>query len=247
MKKLLLTLTCVSIIMLIGCAGSKQSVPMEVKNIPTFDFTPPTTTQVDTNSVVFAVVNPQFPDEWKEYRKEAPYPFNKFSKNMAKDFDEILSARGFRVRGTFRNYDELTYPDKSESDLILMPIMEIEVVPMGQATSGKDIFGTPKYGWKGEIRLGGRITIKINESLSNEKMWTKSIELDAVSFNYEVKSLKSPVSRPSFSDAKLYNILAEHLQNYYTQTMDKIWVYLDPNEMAMVRKQALELKAKKRY
>jgi len=78
-------------------------------------------------------------------------------------------------------------------------------------------------------------------------MWTKSIDLESVTFPYESPKYQQPVQGPQLSDPKLNNILAEHMQNYYTLTMDKVWTYLDPQEMAMVKKQAAPLKEKVRY
>jgi hypothetical protein len=230
--------------MVIGCAPGTP-VKEEAKVVPTFHFEPPSKTPVDSGSVAFAVVNPQFPDTWKAYL--TVYPFDKFSKNMTTDFEAIVSARGFRMRGPFRTFDELTFPDKSESDLILTPKIEIDFNGVGQTVSSTDIFSTISYRWRGTVNLGGRITLNLNESLSNERMWTKSIELPTIALPYESKKYPQPVAWGGIPEPALNNLIATILQNYYTLTMDKVWVYLDPKEMALVKKQAQTLKEKKRY
>jgi hypothetical protein len=229
---------------LTGCA-SNAPVKEEIKTIPTFDYQPPGKSPVDSASVAFALVNPQFPDAWKSLL--SVYPFDKFSKNMATDFEEILSDRGFRLRGPFRTYDELTFPDKSETDLILTPKIEIDLNGIGRTTAGKDLLGTVSYRWKGTVNLGGRITINLNESLSNERMWTKSIELPSKSIPYESKKSSESIVWGNIPDLELNNIIANALQEYYLLTMDKVWIYLDPKEMAMVKQQAQLLKDRKRY
>ena len=231
----------------IGCVPNTP-VKEESKVIPTFHFEPPSKAPVDSGSVAFALVNPQFPEEWKTYNYLSNYPFDKFSSNMARDFEAILSARGYRLRGPFRTYDELTFPDKEGSDLIMYPKIEIDVRPVGQPIAGKAFLtDQPWYGWKGQINVGGRISLNLNESLTNERMWTKTIELEPQSFPYELRGQDQPVSTPPLTDAKLNNKLANLLQSYYTLTMDKVWMYLDPKEMALVKQQAQTLKVKKRY
>jgi len=150
----------VSVLVLGGCASTKRE-PLESKVVPKVDFQPPTTSPVDTNSVAFCLINPEFPNEWKEVIPY--YPFDKFSKNMAADFEEILSARGFRMRGPFKTFDEITFPDKNQSDLTLMPKIDIEVKFVGQPEMGKDILGTLWYRWRGQVNLTGRISVYINE------------------------------------------------------------------------------------
>jgi hypothetical protein len=244
MKQLLLAAFCCILTMVIGCAPSTP-VKEEARVLPTFHFEPPSKTPVDSGSVAFAVVNPQFPDSWKTFL--TVYPFDKFSKNMATDFEAIVSARGFRMRGPFRTFDELTFPDKSQSDLILTPKIEIDLEGVGQTATSKDIFGSISYQWKGTVNLGGRITLNLNESLSNERMWTKSIELPSRSMPYTSKKYSQPVVWGGIPDQELSNLIAGALQDYYTLTMDKVWTYLDPKEMALVKQQAQTLKEKKRY
>jgi hypothetical protein len=36
---------------------------------------------------------------------------------MTKDFEEILTARCFDIKGSFRTLDDMIYPDKAGSDL----------------------------------------------------------------------------------------------------------------------------------
>jgi len=233
-------------IAVVGCATSAPQQAAEPEMLPSFDFEPPTKTAIDTGSVSFCLVKPQFPEMWQK-DLIAYYPFNKFSQNMGSDFEEILSARGFRMRGPFSTNDEMSFPDKSQSDLTLMPKIEFDFSPVGVQQAGKDLLGTPWYRWKGTVKLGGRITIAVNETLSNERMWSKSVELPARSFAYESPKYAQPMQGLSLEDVKLANLLAKNMQDYYTMTMTEVWKYLDPQEMAMIKKQAMPLKDKVRY
>ena len=230
-----------------GC-GPKPSGREQVEKTitPTFDFMPPSKLPADTASVVFCLVAPSYPDAWKDYL--AYYPYDKFVKNMPLDFEEIISAKGFRMRGPFRTYDEMTFPDKKEADLILTPKIEIDVTPAGRVEQGKEFLtDVPFWKWSGQVNLGGRITINLNETLTNERMWTKSVELPVRSFSYKSPKYQGPINGPQVSDTEFGNLLAVQLQDYYTTTMEQVWKYLDPQEMDMVKKQARDLKEKKRY
>jgi hypothetical protein len=240
-------LTMLTLMMFAGC-GPTPNKPetIESKVVPTFDFVPPSKTPTDSASIVFCLVAPSYPDAWKEYL--AYYPYDKFVKNMPLDFEEIISAKGFRMRGPFRTYDEMTFPDKKEGDLILTPKIEIDITPVGKVEQGKEFLtDVPFWKWKGQVNLSGRITISLNETLTNERMWTKSVELPAKSFTYKSPASQQPITGPQPSDTEFGNLLAVQLQDYYTTTMDQVWKYLDPQEMAMVKKQARDLKEKKVY
>ncbi|TKJ40740.1 hypothetical protein CEE37_07185 [candidate division LCP-89 bacterium B3_LCP] len=229
-----------------GCAPSTPKIEEPVV-LPTFDFVPPSTTPVSSTSVSFCVVSPSFPSEWKALGYMNHYPYDKFARNMPADFEEMLTAKGFRTRGPFRNYDELTFPDKSETDLILMPKVEIDVRAAGRTTESINLLGDARYKWNGTIHLSGRITIALNETLSNERMWNKSVELPQRQFSYKSPSSAQPVNAPNINDTKFANELAKYMEEYYNLTFDKMWDYLDPNEMTMVKDQAQEIKDKKRY
>jgi len=246
MKHVRLLAVALTAMAVFGCASGAPKQAAEPEMLPSFDFAPPSNATPDSTSVSFCLVKPQFPEVWQK-DLITYYPFNKFSQNMGSDFEEILSARGFRMRGPFATYDEMSFPDKSQSDLTLMPKIEFDFSPVGVQQAGKDLLGTPWYRWKGTVKLGGRITIAVNETLSNERMWSKSVELPARSFAYESPKYGGPMQGLSLDDVKLANLLAKNMQDYYTMTMTEVWKYLDPQEMAMIKKQAMPLKDKVRY
>ena len=80
------------------------------------DYTPRAESTPGSADTTFAVVGAQF---------KTPVPlFRTFASNMTKDFEEILTARGFGVRGPFMEYNDMTYSDKEGSDLILTAEVE---------------------------------------------------------------------------------------------------------------------------
>lgn len=116
----------------IGCAPITQS-PRETI---TFDYVPTTEAPPGSAAVTFAIVGAQFVaptfqqtgslQQGIALSSAAPPPplFEEFVSNMTKDFSEVLTARGFTVKGTYRTLDEMIYPDKEGSDLILTARIE---------------------------------------------------------------------------------------------------------------------------
>ena len=111
-----LTLYCgivviVVCIVLAGCAVHVEPEPPRA--IITFDYSPLETTPGSAN-LTFAVVGAEIVGG----RRGTPIPlFKTFASNMTKDFAEILTARGFSVKGPFQNYDIMTYTDKEGTEV----------------------------------------------------------------------------------------------------------------------------------
>jgi hypothetical protein len=239
-------------ILLIGCvtpetATKKEEVPYVP---PTFAFSPLSTAPAGSAGVTFAIVNAYYSENqpWT-----TQWPFADVSKNMSLDFQQIVSARGFVVRGPFTSYDEMTYPDKQSSDLVLQPTLDIRV-SMSNLTYLEyhppllSLETRSTYSLKGEATISGRVTLSIMESLSKERMWFKSIEIPNTVIPWEGE--KRYYSRPAvadLSDLGFRKPLGISMQSIYSKVMQAAWNYLDPTEMKIVKKQAEEIKKKKVY
>jgi hypothetical protein len=172
---------------------------------------------------------------------------------MARDFVEIVTARGFTVRGPFGSYDEMMFPDKQGSDLVLQPTVEItlEFRNLSYTTIHPDFFSTqinPRYTMRGEAVVGGRITLSLLESLTKEKMWSKSIEIPLGLIPWEgEKQYLNPPTQVDLSDNGVARPIGTTMEALYYKVMRAAWDYLNPDEMRMVKKQAEEIKKKKVY
>lgn len=113
----------------VGCVAPTAG-PTGPRTAPTFDYTPAANAEPMSANITFAVVGSSF---------ETPVPlFERFSSNMARDFAEILTARGYTIRGPFQTYDEMTFPDKENSNLVLSA--EVDFTP---DTSGLELVEIP--------------------------------------------------------------------------------------------------------
>lgn len=239
----------VGILILQGCTP-KTATKQEPAYVPIFKYSPPATATPASANVTFAIVNATYSENqpWT-----TQWPFTDFSKNMALDFQELISARGFTVRGPFRSYEEMAYPDKKGTDLVLQPTLDVKVDESKQ-TLGEEGLWDKKFYLEGDLIISGRVTFSLTESLSKERMWFKSVEIPMTTVPYKVYKYNRNEVRPDlvirtldYSDPGLSQPLGKTLERVYKQVMETAWKYLDPGEMAIVKKQADEIKAKKVY
>ncbi len=233
-------LWCV-VLVLGGCATTKPAQPVYQ---PTFQFTPPATAAPGSAGVAFAVINARFSKE-EAWTKEQP--FVTFSRNLSADFQEILNARGYTVRGPFGSAEEMTFPDKKGSDLALQPTLELTVASVSRGVQEKvNILTANSYIATFDVTVDGRVTLAVTEPLSGERMWFKSVVVPATTVQYAVPVANQTPAGVAI-DLSTNPDLGRALDQAYANIMDAAWKYLDPGEMALVKKQGDEIRAKKVY
>ena len=239
-----------------GCETTAPA-PTVPRVAPEFDYTPPELAN-DKVDITLAVVG-------SSVGTSVPV-FKDFATNMAQDFMEVLTSLGFRVRGPYDSYDQMTFPDKQGSELLLSAeydfshdisgLKAIEVASLsslletlGGSTSSK---ASATYTYSGPVTVTSRITLVLYESLSHERMWTKSLSLSPIEVNLQGTAAFPGYSPPSLADLlteedKFFTDLGKELGAQYQEAMRSTYVHLDPKEVAMVSRQADTLRERKRY
>jgi hypothetical protein len=234
-------------LLLAGCATT--STVKQPAYVASFNFTPPENAAPGSAGVAFAIVNARFTKD-EAWTKEAP--FTTFGGNLNADFQELLNARGYTVRGPFAMIDEMTFPDKKGSDLALQPTLELTFDPVAGSAKLRDstsllgsTLGSAKsYTAEVDYNVAGRVTLAITEPLSGERMWFKSVPVQGTQIH-----LKYPANASGQGQIDLAQSveLSQALDQAYANIMDAAWKYLDPGEMALVKKQGEEIRVKKVY
>lgn len=235
---------------LIGaCATGRRE--MDVRRIePHFDYKP-NEAPVGKADITFAAVGSQFEIPFDQ---TAVPLFERFANNMADDFGEIITARGYTLRGPFRTFDEMTFVDKDNSNLILTAKVDFTTDLSGTSITWHDpffSFSRGSYKVAGSIRILGRISLIISESLTNEKMWTKSVNIRPITVEltpmagYSTNRLT--IANVLDNDTQFYTELGRQLDRQYNEIMNRTYGYLDPREMTLINKQAADLRKKKTY
>lgn len=247
------TLCCISVsIILLGCTASKstRANAPEIQRVPAkFDFVPPSRTSAGATGITIAIVKPTYVGKNPEYFVP---PFNEMAESMGNDFEELLTAKGFTVRGPFGSRDEMVYNDKVNSSFILE--VAIELNPQ----YNRKYQTTSKTNWgavlnttqpariytehmSGEITLGGNLIINAKSSQYGELLWKKNIALGPSSFTYTgsqnwtgVPTMAEELNR----DNKVYNTLSEELEKFYQRALSLAWQQIDPEEMKSIADQS---------
>lgn len=223
-----------------SCTPTKSPI-VEVQRIPAkFDYSPPSRVQSGSTNLSIALIKPRFIGDNPELYVA---PFNEMASSMASDFEELLTAKGFTIRGPFGSRDEMVYSDKTSSSFALE--VNIDLLPLYKRNNkytpgiGTLIVGT--YKTAGEVTLSGNLVITASSPQYGEKIWKKSIALQRYSFTYvgsqkwrEVPSMADELKQ----DGEVYNILTRELEKFYTQALDLAWRQIEAAEMKGVAEQA---------
>ena len=224
-----LSIVAVVCMMVAGCAPIEPEPP---RAILTFDYKPREAAPGSAD-VIFAVVGA---------RIDTPVGlFRDFARNMANDFGETLTARGFSVKGPFQEYDLMTYSDKEGSDLVLTAEVEFtsDLTQLRYTVFSKII---------GPLTVSCHVNLVACESLTNNRLWTKSITITPV--RVEIASRKAYPNGVNLhtllvNENQFYTALGRALEAQYTEIMNRIYGYLDPKEMAIVKQAASKLREQK--
>ncbi len=248
MKKVLLTL--LSLVLLSSCGSLPSTTTQQKRVVKNYDWTPKSTAPAKSADVTLLLVNPKY---GKEFKDEKEPIFKKFRKNMGVDFEELLVAKGYTIRGPFNSYDEVVFKDKQDSDLL----MEVEINFNAEAAQGtlkrsKNILASSMLGKNvysyfldGELYLGGKINIILKEPSTSEKLWVKSLPLEDKTV--VLKTAKYENKRALDSAPGYLNPMQEVLDEYYQSSMNKAWKYLEPAELKQLKKQVQAIRKKKTY
>ena len=234
---------------LIGCATSKTR-----QNFA-FDYE---STGVEPGSaeISFAILDffveiestpePSIRQSNRNPKGESPL-FNTLSRSIERDFQELLSTYGYGIKGPFPTYDDMTYPDKEQSDMILLPGIKIL---FSQSINWQDGY---KVGSNSSVTVDMSFFMVMLESLTKERLWVKDITLEPVTVTlpYKVFGVKYG-GVPSLEvllayEDDLYAALGSHLSREYNVVLSRMSSYLHPKEMEIVKNAAMRVREKKVY
>ena len=238
-----------------GCSSLKNvtttpTAPPAERIPAKFDFSPPSRAQTGQTGITIAMVKPTYVGKNPEYFVP---PFNEMASSMANDFEELLTAKGFTMRGPYGSRDEMTYNDKVNSSFVLEigiqlnPQYHRKFDTQTHSPSFSDILinknapTTYTTTTSGEVTLGGNLVINAKSSQYGELLWKKSIALDPASFTYVGQ--KNWTGEPTMAeelntDNIVYNTMSRELEKFYLKSLGLAWQQIDPAEMKSVAEQS---------
>jgi len=229
----------VTVLLSVGCFSKKVMVE---RYAPIYQHTPTERAEVNSTGLTIALISPQYGD--KKMNKTAPY--SNFSKNMGDDFEELLIAKGFTIRGPYASRDEMVYSDKEDTDIAL--IVDIDMEIENESLTTREKAGIPflktdyvSYQVSGTFHQEGDITLTAVSPFKGEKLWKKQIALDRRTITCtgeDTWELELKGVLPAMKDNGIYNPTAKALEEYYQEVMTTATKHLDVREMKQVAAQA---------
>lgn len=172
-----------------------------------------------------------------------------FNKAVQKDYEGMLVSRGFPTMGPFANVDDMTYPQKTACNLIIVPEFSQRIVSSPSKVETELIEGT--------ATIRTEIVLSVYEPLSKEKLWIKRFANESKPFLYKVRYIRKEVLG---NDGKITGIqrngitwdnrpagFAQGFMDLYQEFMNKSWAYFSPEEMAVLKQHSDEIRTKKRF
>ena len=232
---------------LFGCTAQKSSTTAPAQRIPAnFDYTPPSRASVGATNMTIALLRPTFVGQ---VRPEFYVPpFNDMATSMGSDFQELLTAKGFSIRGPFGSRDEMTFNEKTTSDfalevhIIINPLYTIHYNPITNWGSLLNASASSvQYTTKVDVSLVGYLEVNAKSPQYGELLWKKKINLEPMAFSYTGKlkwNGQPTIADELKQDNEVYNAMSRQLEKFYTQALNLSWQQIDPEEMKTIAVQA---------
>ena len=243
MKKTLYFIVVIFSLTLITACGSAPKVAQkeEARFNPNFDYTPQDRANPRSADITIALLNPVFAGRNPNLRVQ---PYSTFIENMADDFEEMLIAKGFSLRGPFKNRDEMVYGDKSNSDIALeirISLKDEGNLKLQKQTNWAQVISKnapDHYKVSGTFYHFGNIIIEATDPFTGEKFWKKTIALPRKEIM--VQGSKTWTGKPTprqmmTEDIGVYNPTAKALEEYYQEAIKTAYRHIDVNEMKMIK------------
>lgn len=240
----------IGLLLFVGSLSEK--VVLEERMVPRFEYTPEEAPGLGSADLTISLISPNY----ARGITASAEPFYSFKKSLEAEMMELLTQRGYSVRGPFRSIDEMLYSDKEASHLAI----SISIEPIFDWVAGGWREVEVNGGGKGYIvkegigRLYGKLNLLAIEPISGERMWAKSVSIPEqrtkeFSSYYvyggrgDVSSLTSLSVLCRDGDNNVSNALTEVFQATFDDIMNQTWRHLDPAEFERLKPKIEQLKA----
>ena len=253
-SKLIFTLGALFLFLIYGQESfaqkkGKKKGEEEERISPKFSYSPETRESVASTGITIALLNPVFIN--KDINR-AGSPWSDFAKAMASDIEELLTSKGFKVRGPFSSIDDMVVSDKTNSDFIIKISIDIEPNLQRKIKQNYEPF-VGGYTYKvtqGDGSIGGKIQLTALSCFSSEKLWKKDLDINEKKFSYagSIKwptSIINPVTELQ-QDVNLWNPVCKILEEMYKESFDIFYKQFAKEEMIPVAEESRKTDKDKR-
>jgi len=160
----------------------------------------------------------------------------------------LLVAKGFTVTGPFLSVQDMTFPEKKGADFVFYPEIDVNA-----AVKIENIGADTRFGILGSTVVStcdlvlsgsGNIGVLVVEPLSGEKMWIKRIDVTVPKKAMKAEGDACTGGKPPQALENEWAMLHEQMYNTVMKAVDR---YVNGEEFQTLKRQSLELRAKKAY
>lgn len=178
-------------------------------------------------------------------------------KALSSAVSEIISAKGFKLKGPYNSFDDITYRDKKMSYLAFVPDLKIDIKTDDAKGQRHKLY----YSETGTITLSGELVVSVDEPMTGQTFIKKRIDLSDLKINepyrFEVQtsygdgSLVGKAVDSISADKVLIDntdvAISKAVSRFYKEAVTKIETYLDREELLSYERDILKLKGLKRF
>lgn len=167
---------------------------------------------------------------------------------------QIVTHKGFTITGPFSAFDDITYGEKKNTFLALVPHLNIDI--QNKVTDQNSNSISRVHSIKGIIQVAGELRIDLIEPMTGEKILAKRINLSTFNINKQYTKESqiaggSMISNALTSQQSLTDntdkALVDAINEFYAKAMAKIDTYISPDEISSFKDQVNTLKGLKRF
>jgi hypothetical protein len=193
---------------------------------------------------------------------------------MRATFNVVLTAKGFSTTGPFDSLEEMTFPDKQGTDLVLYPEFDVQVevkvdnvrnkaADKPAEPSGGGLFGNlvklnndapqqqapvaPAQICDVELSARGVVVFVAEEPLSKQKMWSKKVDVPNASQSFTGQEGPACDGKPAHWNQDIKNAWAKAHEAIFQETMKKFDAYVDGNEFKVLKQTGIEARKKTNF
>jgi len=170
---------------------------------------------------------------------------------------EIISAKGFKLKGPYASFDDITYNDKKMIYLAFVPKIDLDIAvkDVKQVTERLYISQT------GTVVINGKLSISSDEPMTGQSFIKKTINLSDLKieepFTYQVqyttgdgsaigKALDEAIAPKEIIDNTNLAV-GQALNKFYNEAVKKIETYINKEEILSYKPDIEKLKGLKRF
>lgn len=170
---------------------------------------------------------------------------------------EIISSKGFKLKGPYGVFDDMTYQDKKKIYLAFVPKINFSIENKVMNTKKSRLYTHTD----GVIQIGGNVIISMIEPMTGQVFVKRRINLSDFNIQepyvYEKQTtlgdgsiIGTALDKGTAPDKLIDNTdvaLTKAINKFYAKTMVKINSYLDKEEILSFQQDILNLKGLKRF